>query len=381
MKRGQCFQIPEGPIDIECLWREAQSLKTGRMPPWLDAEHADGYRYLGTASWAGLPPREKQTYFAEIEELEAASLIADEDPEDPCIHHLYIRAESDYDIWSIGIYSGTTPYSFAPTSSVRNPVITREDVSDVPAVLVADPFMIRADGTWFMFFEVLNWRTRKGEIGLAVSDDGRDWTYQHVVLAEPFHLSYPYVFERAGDHYMIPESYQAGSVRLYKATRFPTEWSFVGAMLEAPYIVDASVFQHDGTWWLFAETNLDTKHDTLRLYYSSDLRGPWHEHPGSPVIEGDPHIARPAGRVVVAGDQIVRYAQDCHPLYGTEVRAFDITELTTTHYCEREVDGGPVLGPSGNGWNACGMHHIDAHARDDGGWIACVDGWFSPGDR
>ena len=35
----------------------------------------------------------------------------------------------------------------------------------------------------------------------------------------------------------------------------------------------------------------------------------------------------------------------------------------------------PTLGPSGTGWNASGMHHLDAHSRDDESWIACVDGW------
>jgi hypothetical protein len=256
----------------------------------------------------------------------------------------------------------------------NNPVLTRSDVKDVCAVFVADPFMLRVRDLWYMFFEVYNHETDKGEIGLAISGDGFTWNYQHIVLAEPFHLSYPYVFEWEGDFYMIPESHKAGDIRLYKASRFPTEWTQTDTLLTGQTFSDSSLFRHDAKWWLFTETNLD-HHDTLRLYYATNLSGPWHEHPKSPIIYGDPHIARPAGRVLTLPGSIVRYSQDCYPTYGTEVRAFEITELTTSTYKECQVLQSRVLGPSGIGWNAHGMHHLDPHLMDNGQWIACVDGW------
>ncbi len=78
-----------------------------------------------------------------------------------------------------------------------------------------------------MFFEVLNRDCRKGEIGYAASKDGLSWTYQHIVLAEPFHLSYPYVFEWENNYYMIPEANSTESIRLYRATNFPRQWEHV----------------------------------------------------------------------------------------------------------------------------------------------------------
>jgi hypothetical protein len=103
------------------------------------------------------------------------------------------------------------------------------------------------------------------------------------------------------------------------------------------------------------------RHDTLRLYYADDLTGPWLEHPKSLIIQGNAHIARPAARVSVLHDRIIRYAQDCFPAYGTQVRAFEVTELTTTRYHERAVAENPVIAGSGAGWSASGMHHIDPH--------------------
>jgi hypothetical protein len=226
-----------------------------------------------------------------------------------------------------------------------------------------------------MFFEVMNRQTRKGEIGLAVSDNAVHWAYQQIVLAEPFHLSYPYVFEWLGDYYMIPESFQARSIRLYRAVRFPTRWSLVATLLSGGVFLDSSIFRYHDRWWLFTETNPHHKYDTLRLYSADDLTGPWHEHTQSPIIEGNPHIARPGGRVLLVDGRVIRYTQDCYPVYGTQVRAFEVTQLTRQHYREQPVREQPILAASGVAWNACGMHHIDPHRLDDGRWIACVDGF------
>jgi hypothetical protein len=273
------------------------------------------------------------------------------------------------------MYSGVSPWQVAPLTSENLPVLTREAVSDVPAMFVADPFMLHLDRTWYMFFEVMNRHTRKGEIGLATSADGQHWWYRQIVLAEPFHLSYPYVFTWQGQHYMVPETYQAGAVRLYRAEPFPTCWRLVATLCQGPYLVDPSVFYYHGLWWLLLETSLTAKHDTLRLYHAAALLGPWQEHPQSPLIVGNGHIARPAGRVVCEQNTVLRYTQDCDPIYGAAVRAFAITTLTTRLYRECPCTPGPILSGSGAGWNADGMHHIDPHRLDNGRWLACVDGF------
>jgi hypothetical protein len=275
--------------------------------------------------------------------------------------------------WSIGIYEGSSPLDFAEPKNIKNPVIDRRNITDVQAGFVADPFMIWVEPKWYMFFEVLNQKTQRGEIGLATSQDSVNWNYKKIVLAEPFHLSYPYVFQWKNEYYLIPESFEANSIRLYKAIKFPFEWSFVGNLMEGCFL-DASVFRYADKWWLLAETNPNHKFDTLRLYYADDLLGDWIEHPKSPIVKGNAHIARPAGRVIVMNDKIIRYTQDCAPDYGTQVRAFEILELTATSYHEREVNTGLILKPSGIGWNGSGMHHIDPHLIANGKWIACVDG-------
>lgn len=274
--------------------------------------------------------------------------------------------------WSIGIYLGASPFSFAAPPDVQNPVLSCEDVGDVPADFVADPFMLKEGGKWYMFFEVMDAEAGRGKIALATSGDGLCWTYERVVLEEPFHLSYPYVFEWRGEYYMVPETLHPEAIRLYKAAPFPLRWECLGAIVEGRH-ADPSPFRFAGRWWMFA-CSTAIQHDTLRLYFADGLMGPWEEHLSSPVVEGDHHTARPAGRVVVHRGRVIRYAQDCYPYYGTQVRAFEITELTPVSYAEEENENSPILKAAGFGWNGQRMHHLDPHPLPRGGWLACVDG-------
>ena len=277
--------------------------------------------------------------------------------------------------WSIGIYGGTSPESIAPLAGISNPVLTAHDITDGYAIFVADPFLVRVDRTWHMFFEVLRFKGQRevGEIGHATSRDGLKWEYNRTVLSEPFHLSYPYVFEWQSDFYMVPESSETGSVRLYRASCFPERWEYVTDLLRGNPLFDSSLFHRDGRWWMFVETS-QHKHDTLRLFHARELTGRWEEHERSPVIAGNPHAARPAGRVLSTPDRLIRFAQDCVPVYGSSVRAFECTRLTTRTYEERALGTEPLLAASRRGWNSRGMHHVDVQPLDDGRWIACVDG-------
>src|SRR4030042_246980 len=275
--------------------------------------------------------------------------------------------------WSIGIYSGKSPVSLSPAEGTVNPVLTARNIKDITAIYVADPFMVKEGSTWYMFFEVVefNKKSYKGVIGLAVSNDALHWTYKQVVLREPFHLSYPYVFKWNDDYYMIPESGKANSVRLYKAVDFPTKWQFSKTFLQGEVFLDSSILYYGGKWWLFTANPTNA---ILKLYYSDKLEGPWIKHPKSPIINGDANIARPGGRVLLYEGRIIRYAQDDDPTYGNQVRAFEITELTTTSYEEKEVPESPILKPSGSGWNEAAMHHVDAYQIGKDRWVACVDG-------
>lgn len=279
--------------------------------------------------------------------------------------------ESTRGSWSIGIYSGDSPLRLSSPAGIQNPILSYKDISDVRANFVADPFIVVEEGIWYMFFEIMNEDTDRGEIGLAISDDGFRWKYVQSVLREPFHLSYPYVFKWQGNYYMIPETLPKDAVILYKADTFPTRWSCVETLIDGKH-VDPSIFYFEDRWWMFACSRTS---DTLRLYHSDELRGPWQEHICSPIISENACIARPGGRVTFWDGRLIRYTQDCKTRYGYQVRAFEITDLTLTTYSEKEVEENPVIFPTHYEWNNRGMHHVDPHLTSEGIWIACVDGY------
>jgi hypothetical protein len=281
--------------------------------------------------------------------------------------------------FAIGIYTGPSPFDLRPSDRAKNPVISRGSATDLPTTIAADPFMTYADGRWYMHFEVMNRLSSRGEIAFASSADGFAWHYEKAVLREPFHLSYPYVFEWQGEWYMVPESGRARAVRLYRAVRFPDRWTHVATLLEGARFADSSLFRHDNSWWMFTDNGPKASAPVLRLFYASELTGPWREHPLSPIIDSDPRVARPAGRVIIVNGRPVRFAQSVFPIYGAEVRAFEIVELSRTHYRERPLHDTPILGAGTETWNSGGMHHIDAHLLPDGSWLACVDGFSASG--
>lgn len=274
--------------------------------------------------------------------------------------------------WSIGIFEGPSPLDLRPAPGCSNPVLDASRVGDLSAGFVADPFMLAAGGAWHLFFEVLDRESGLGRIALAQSEDARRWRYRGVVLREPFHLSYPLVFRWRGQHYMLPETLDAGEVRLYRADRFPTHWSRNRALVPGRH-ADPTLFRHGGRWWLFTCPAPDT-HDCLALFAAEAPTGPWREHPASPVVEGDAVLARPAGRPVLWEGVMLRFAQDCAQRYGRRVHAVEIETLTESRYRERPRPESPILSPTGRGWNAAGMHHLDAHRLERNRWIACVDG-------
>jgi hypothetical protein len=276
-----------------------------------------------------------------------------------------------HDTWSIGIYTGTSPFQLSDPPNVKNPVLAPADVTDFHVNIVAHPFMIVAGSRYYLFFTAKNDQGKEvSGIGLAQSSNGTEWKYSRIVLKEPFVLSYPYVFVYRNDYYMIPESHTEKFLRLYKAVEFPYRWKYEKDLLAGDTYISASVVEYEGMWWMFVGRE---GNETLRLFYASDLRAHWQEHPLSPIVARDPHIARPGGRALVVDGKLYRIGQDCEPTYGYQARAFQVAEISTTAYRERPV-GIPLVKATSRGWNADAMHHVDLHQLGKDQWIAAVDG-------
>ncbi|WP_309570551.1 hypothetical protein [Deinococcus sp.] len=251
-------------------------------------------------------------------------------------------------------------------------LVTRELVTVAVAEYVADPFLLRRDGLYHLYFEVLNLETGRGELSVAHSRDLTRWTYGGVILREPWHLSYPYVFEHDGEVYLIPESAERGAVTLYRAAEFPRLWEKVADLLtDAPY-VDSSIFRDGldgGHWWLV--TSLEGGGAPL-VYRAAALTGPW----DAVDVHGQPDAdrLRSAGRIFLRAGAWHRPVQRRGQVYGEDVwlMRIDLRDGTYRETLATDVPQ-PLLAPHGEGWNSLGMHHMDVQAAD-GGFLAAVDG-------
>ncbi len=204
----------------------------------------------------------------------------------------------------------------------------------------ADPHVVRRDGRYFVFVEEYLYSTGRGHIAVVELDAQGEVKGVRKVLEQPYHLSYPHVFEHAGELYMVPESMEDRSVSLYRCVGFPDRWEFVRTLLHDVRAVDSTLLHRAGKWWLFAgiaENEGSSASEELFLFFSDCLlTGTWIAHPLNPIVS-DVARARPAGAIQQRAGRLYRPSQDCAVRYGYAIRINEITELSTETYEEIEI--------------------------------------------
>lgn len=203
-----------------------------------------------------------------------------------------------------------------------------QELPDDGSRFYADPFPILYRGQLTLFVEDYIHRLGKAIISAVPFGPAGPLGRPEPVLELPYHLSYPFVFERDGEVWMVPESCANGTVDLYRATAFPRGWVKETTLLSGVVASDATLVEHGGAWWLFATVRDGggAFSDALHLWSAPDFRGPWTPHPKNPVLI-DIASARPAGRMVRRGNDLLRPVQDCRRSYGAALGIARISHL------------------------------------------------------
>jgi hypothetical protein len=211
-------------------------------------------------------------------------------------------------------------------------------VDHPPDRFLADPFLARDNGKTFVFVEDYSRRDRYASIAVFEPHDPRGSF--RTVLDRGTHMSYPLVFRDAesGEWLMLPETATEGRITLFRAAHFPDVWHEDTVLLDGVSAFDPTILFRDGRYWLFYATGTpgSTLDDELHLVSSATLRGPYVEHPWSP-LKSDVIGSRPAGRLFDWQGRLIRPAQDSSTEYGYAVVFQEVTELTPTRYAERPV--------------------------------------------
>jgi len=230
----------------------------------------------------------------------------------------------------------------------------------------ADPFPFNFRGKTFIFVEDFDHHGGKGIISAIPFDDAGQAGPAEPVLSEPWHLSYPYLFEHRGEVWMIPESSQSRKISLYRADPFPSRWVRDCDLIEDIDASDASLVQFEGKWWMFATVRdeLGGRMDSLSLFCAEDLFGPWRPHPANPVLI-DAAGARQAGQFHLQDGRLWRPVQDCRDGYGRALGLAEVTRLDEQDYAQVIRT---VLRPDRN-WPGRRVHTLSRFGR-----LECIDG-------
>ncbi|MFN2405782.1 MAG: hypothetical protein ABR594_06980 [Pyrinomonadaceae bacterium] len=199
----------------------------------------------------------------------------------------------------------------------------------------ADPFPVKHDGKYFVFFEEYLYAEDRAHISvMELTKSGP--TEPVPVLKCDYHLSYPFVFQWNNRYFMIPETAANRTVELYVCESFPGEWKLETKLFEGVPARDATLFEVDGLWWMFVAIADTDSSDELHLYYSSTPLGPWTPHKKNPV-KSDVRNSRPAGRLFHWNGDLYRPAQDSSQRYGYAMTINRVLRLTPEEFVEQEV--------------------------------------------
>ncbi len=254
-------------------------------------------------------------------------------------------------VWNCGFISGSDVNPGLATAACRAKWF--HSGGGVP-FYIADPFLLVRDRSLWVLAEVKRHRRHPGEIG-AWEILNTEPIYRGIVISEPgVHLSYPYIFYWKGEVYCMPDRSGEGAPYVYRSGAQAVDWTRADMITPPGHLIDSTIFEHNGKWWLAATDGVLGNTNNLSLWYADSPIGPWSPHKKNPVRANDP-CARSAGTPFTSSGKLYRPSQDCTHTYGGRIIFNEIVELTDKTFAERSAGS---LEPDTSGPYAYGVHTI-----------------------
>jgi hypothetical protein len=201
----------------------------------------------------------------------------------------------------------------------------------------ADPILFKFDNKIYMFYEAYNKKINRGEIGVA-QVIGNKIVGKQIIIKEPFHMSYPFVFSFKDKIYMIPETSSVKRLLLYESVDFPYKWKLSKVLLDNIELSDATIYPHKDKIFIFVSKvlNYSPYNDEL-LLYTLENEFNMIPHKNNPIVT-DNEFSRPAGRIIKYNDKIIRVSQDCsNGGYGKAIKFNEILSISVNDYHEKNI--------------------------------------------
>lgn len=230
---------------------------------------------------------------------------------------------------------------------------------------IADPFGAKINGKSYVFMEEYDYNKRKGKISYIKLSEMNKPLKLKTAIEKPYHMSYPYIFQYKNEVYCIPETYENNEATIYKIND-PSNWEKKYTIIEGVDVVDPSLIEYNGKWWLFFTKSGTNSCTNLYLWYSEELFGEWKPHKNNPV-KTDIGSSRPGGKIFIHEGTLYRPAQDCTQLYGANIVINKVLKISTTEFIEEPVS---FITPNNTTLN--GVHTLSSF-----GEITLIDGDYS----
>jgi hypothetical protein len=203
----------------------------------------------------------------------------------------------------------------------------------------ADPFVVAREHDFHIFVEDFRADQGRGVISAIRVHPDDSCEYLPGLVVEPFHLSFPYVFQSEGTWYMIPESREAGSIRLYKCERFPDVWVHEVDLMANVQAVDTLVFERGGEWCMLTSLSGSRAEEcgpSLHAFFADSFPSThWRAHPSNPVLFSAA-FGRNAG-LLSSENGLYRVRQRYgFNHYGAGSSIARVTRLDREAFCEEE---------------------------------------------
>lgn len=194
----------------------------------------------------------------------------------------------------------------------------------------ADPFLFTYEGNTWLFYERQDLTDMKGTLWCRNLDDAHGKPV--CVLEEPFHLSYPQVFAYGSEIYMLPETRNAGEIRLYRCVRFPDRWEKADTLFELAAVDTTILPGGDGVCYFFTYTE-----SCLEIYRCEMEREKFRIIKRERIYRSGVSVTvRPGGFLIEEEGVLYRPAQNCTDYYGQELIIDQIDRLDGGTFEEHE---------------------------------------------
>lgn len=237
------------------------------------------------------------------------------------------------EIWQTGLLKARTaeiiseyPFSINP-NEVDWPRATNSDG------YLADGFALKQNERLLLLFEDYTYKGRKGKISASwYSERNETFTKPQVLLDEPWHLSYPYIFKHNGMFWCIPECKDHKNVELYRLDISSMKLVHERTLVKDLEAVDPTLIFHNNHWYLFFTAGYASNVE-LHIWHAENLEDDFQPHVLTPV-KADVSNSRPAGSPFYLDGKLYRPAQDCSRSYGGRIILNEIKILSEDYFLE-----------------------------------------------